>query len=301
MKAGLSSVKWKILRRAGQVAVIAVLLSPAFGFTFFTGTLVSGELFGVSLTDPLAAIDHTLATKSFTPEVLSGALLLVVFYFLVGARVFCSWVCPVHLLSELAGMLRPRSVFPTKRRLSRKYWVLGVFLILSLVVSAPVFEIFSPIGAATQNIALGFRGERAIPGSEAFDLVHTGDDAADLVVATDIGHPRFYFNLSLLLLLFIALMEIFWEKGWWCGYTCPVGALYSLVGRRSPLRIRMDYHACDKCGDCSRVCMVPHVLLSPVKGTTAWIRGGDCSNCMNCVDACPRYALKPRFTFAGRK
>jgi ferredoxin-type protein NapH len=245
----MSSAKWKILRRVVQVSVVAVLLSPAFGFTFFTGTLVSGELFGVSLTDPLAAVDHTLATRSFAPVIVAGALLLVVFYFLVGGRVFCSWVCPVHLVTELAGKLRPGPVFRLKRRLSRKYWVLGVVLLLSLVVSAPVFEIFSPIGAVTQNIALGFRGESAIPGSGAFGPDRAGDETANMGVATDTGRPRFYFNLSLLLLLFIALMEIFWEKGWWCGYTCPVGALYSLVGRWSPLRIRMDYHACDKCGD----------------------------------------------------
>ncbi len=295
------SGRWKTARRAVQIAIIFMLLSPALGLSFFSGTLISGELFGISLTDPLAAIDHTLATRSVSTGVLTGALLLLVFYFLVGGRVFCSWVCPVHLISEIAGQFKDRSIFRMKRHPSRKYWVLGLVMVLSLVAAKPVFEIISPIGAISQNLALGLRGERAIPGSENFDLEGLDGSVSGLAVAADSGGALFFFNLSLLLLLFIALMEVFGSSGWWCGSTCPVGALYSILGRLSPLRIKINHETCNQCNDCSGVCMVPHVLLTPVEGSTAWVLSGDCSNCMNCVDTCTQFALKPRFNFVGRK
>jgi len=301
MKTDPFSARWKLLRRLVQLLVIFMLVSPALGYSFFSGTLISGELFGLSLTDPLAAIDHTLATRSIVPGVLIGAFIVVVFYFLVGGRVFCSWVCPVHLISETAGRIKGKPIFRLNRHPSRKYWVLGGVLALSLGVATPVFEIISPIGAVSQNLALGFRGDRVVPGSENFDLEGLDDSVNKLAVATDSGGSRFFFNVSLLLLLFIALMEIFGSSGWWCGSTCPVGALYSILGRYSPLKIKIDHDACNQCRECSTVCMVPHVLVTPVDGNTAWVRSGDCSNCMNCVDACSQFALKPRFFSVGRK
>ena len=80
MKTAPFSARWKLLRRLVQLLVIFMLVSPALGYSFFSGTLISGELFGLSLTDPLAAIDHTLATRSIVPGILIGAFIVVVFY-----------------------------------------------------------------------------------------------------------------------------------------------------------------------------------------------------------------------------
>lgn len=270
----LRANKWKVARRTVQLSAIFLLLSPVLGFGFFRGTLISGELLGVSLSDPLAALDYALAARTFAADVLFGGLLVLVFYFVVGGRAFCSWVCPVHLVSEVAGRLRGnKPVLRGRPPLSRKYWVLGLVLLLSLVTARPVFEVVSPIGAISQNIALGYR-----PAGTGLML-----------------------NASLLLVLFIFLMEVYVARGWWCGSTCPVGALYALAGRRSPVRVEIDHEACDNCGDCFRVCMVPDVLKPPVQRSTAAVLSGDCSRCMDCVDACTQDALKPRFSTAGRR
>ena len=39
---------------------------------------------------------------------LLGAAIVLVFYPLVGGRVFCAWVCPVNLVTDLAGWLRTK-------------------------------------------------------------------------------------------------------------------------------------------------------------------------------------------------
>jgi ferredoxin-type protein NapH len=299
----LRSNRWKVARRSVQILVILLLLSPALGFGFFRGTLISGELFGLALNDPLAALDYTLAARNLSFGLVAGALVVLAFYFVVGGRVFCSWVCPVHLVSEAGGLFRGKSpafgrkspLTGRKQPLTRKYWVLGLVLLLSLVTARPVFEIVSPIGAASQNIALGPRLDAGIAGAGS-----NGTDTSAPVAAVPAG-TGFLFNASLLLVLFIFLMEVFVARGWWCGSTCPVGALYALVGRSSPTRVKIDHEACNNCGDCLRVCMVSDVLTSPLKGNTESVTSGDCSNCMNCVDACTQDALKLGFSITGRK
>ena len=39
---------------------------------------------------------------------LLGGALVLVFYFLVGGRSFCAWVCPVNPLADLAAWLKRR-------------------------------------------------------------------------------------------------------------------------------------------------------------------------------------------------
>lgn len=297
MTGWLDNNRWKLVRRSVQILVIVLLLTPAFGFGFFQGTLISGELFGVTLVDPLAALDYTLAARVLSASVLTGAIIVVAFYFVVGGRVFCSWACPIHLVSEIAGRLRSRFAIshtggPTSRR---KYWILAAVIGLSLVTARPVFEVVSPIGAVTQNIALGARPDAG--------TAWAGVDweSREVAVLDASGKSRLLFNVSLLLVVLIALMELFVAKGWWCARTCPVGALYALVGRWSPVRIRIDNEMCNQCGDCLKVCMVPEVLEFPVKKETNWVLSGDCSNCLNCVDACTQRALTLRFLIAGRK
>ncbi len=60
----LSANPRRALRHLVQAVTLFVLVSPLLGYSFFRGSLISAELFGVQLTDPLAAIDFMLATQS---------------------------------------------------------------------------------------------------------------------------------------------------------------------------------------------------------------------------------------------
>ncbi|KAA3596780.1 MAG: 4Fe-4S binding protein [Calditrichaeota bacterium] len=287
--------KWKITRRIVQIGVILLLMTPIFGFSFFKGTLISSEIFGISLTDPFAFLDYTLATKTIYLPLLVSAILILGFYFLVGGRVFCSWICPIFILTEISEKLHDKfGVFNYKPSDSQKYWVLGVLLVLSLVTSKPVFEWISPIGIISQNIALGvdfqgseFGSELALGSGEDF-----GTSKEFLIEGRNETEWRFLFNSSLWLIFAIFLIDVFVAKGWWCKSTCPVGAFYSIVHKTSPTKIKIDHEVCTSCGDCFKVCLVSEVLKEPVKGTTKWVNDGVCTNCMNCVDACPENALK---------
>ncbi len=290
----LKNNKWKFIRRLVQSSVLFVLVSPVLGLHIFKGSLISGEFFGISLTDPLAAIDFMLASKSVYVPLLLGALLILVFYFVVGGRVFCGWVCPVFLLTEAAEKLHKRlTVFNHKPSSNQKYWVLGIVLFLSFVTSKPVFEMVSPIGILSQNISQGLDYQGAVFGRElALESGKAYGNVKADILADRVEKWRFVFNRSLWIILTIFLIDVFVTRGWWCKYTCPVGAFYSLVGRRSPTKIKIDHTACDNCGLCFQVCFVQEVLVAPVQGNTDWVVDGVCTNCLNCVDVCPEKALK---------
>jgi len=247
--------KWFIARRVLQLAVIALIATPLFGLTIFTGNLSAGSLLGLSLVDPLAFLQATLAGRIFVVSFLGSALIVAVFYFLVGGRTFCGWICPVYLLTEIGEKFRRRlgtggRTYP----LGGLRWSLAATLAISLAAGVPLFEILSPIGITARAI-------------------------------------MFKSWLPLLLVAAIIIAEVFLARRIWCRSLCPVGGFYSLLGHFSPVRISFTQHLCTSCGGCTRVCPVEEVLAPPLKDGVRQVASGDCTRCGDCIDVCPTRAL----------
>jgi hypothetical protein len=106
----LRAHKWLILRRISQFGILGLfLLGPLAGIWIVKGNLNYSYTLGVlPLTDPYVAL-QSLAT-GHVPETLGliGVAIVVSFYLLVGGRVYCSWVCPVNVVTDAAGWLRNR-------------------------------------------------------------------------------------------------------------------------------------------------------------------------------------------------
>ncbi|NOR51135.1 MAG: 4Fe-4S binding protein, partial [Gammaproteobacteria bacterium] len=136
-----------------------------------------------------------------------------------------------------------------------------IFALLALVTGYTVFEVISPTGILSRALIYG-------PG------------------------------LILLWVVFILLIELLYSRRFWCRYACPIGLTYGLVGQISPLRIQYTIEDCHHEGDCRKVCLVPHVLDTVIKGRatdTAVPIGADCTRCGLCVDVCPTGSLKYNF------
>ncbi len=286
--------KWRILRRIVQLSMVFLLLSHLLKLGIFRGTLISGELFGVSLVDPFAAIDFMMAAKTVYIPLVLGALILVGFYFIVGGRVFCGWVCPIYWLSEISAKLHKKfALYNMKPSASFKYYLFVIFLLLSVVTSKPVFELISPIGIISQNIALGIDKPQAQFGKELESSVDISDSGYSPSLMSDSYYDwQILFNSSLWLIVLILLVDIFISRGWWCRFACPVGTFYTLLGKYSPVKIKIDHVACTKCNECFDVCLPSNVLIDPVRGKTNWVIDSSCTNCLNCIDICPEDALK---------
>lgn len=251
----LSRARLRLIRRTVQFLIIALIASPLFGINVFHGNLSAAELLGISLTDPLAFLQATGASHVFTASFFGSALLVAGFYFLVGGRTFCAWVCPIHLLTEMGEKMRRLFGFGQRTfALSGIRWSFAATIAISLLAGVPLFEIISPIGITARAIMF-----KSWP--------------------------------PLLLVLGILVVEIFFARRIWCRSLCPVGGFYSLLGRFSPVRVGFTPHLCTYCGDCTHICPVEEVLEAPLTDNKRQVADGDCTRCGDCIDICPTKAL----------
>lgn len=107
-KGWLKAHRWLVLRRASQLGILALfLLGPLAGLWVVKGNLSSSlTLDLLPLTDPYLLLQSLAAGHVPGWTAIVGALIVLVFYLLVGGRVYCSWVCPVNVLTDTAAWLR---------------------------------------------------------------------------------------------------------------------------------------------------------------------------------------------------
>ena len=252
----MSFRKWTTARRFVQLLMIALLSSPLAGLAIFSGNLAAAELIGIPLADPLAFLQVLFGAKVLVWSYLGSALLVTVFYFLLGGRSFCGWVCPVGFVTELADKLRPRLVLYSKTfDLSLNRWMLAITLLVVLLTSVPLFEVISPIGIVGRAVA-------------------------------------FTAIWPMLLVVAILLVELLAARRVWCRSLCPLGGYYALIGRFSPVRVGFVKERCTHCNECINVCPVEEVLAPSLEEGARQVVAGDCTRCMACLDACPEKALE---------
>ena len=100
----------------------------------------------------------------------------------------------------------------------------------------------------------------------------------------------------------LLLIEIFYSRRAWCRYGCPIGLTYGVVGLTSPFIVHYDLTKCFHEGECRKVCLVPHVLDTVIKGRARAMSvdiGADCTRCGRCIDQCPTGALTYKYKGLG--
>lgn len=74
-----------------------------------------------------------------------------------------------------------------------------------------------------------------------------------------------------------------------CTYACPYGALFGLVDRFAPGRIRVT-DACEGCGHCTATCS-SNVIVHEEVARFGMVVDSGCMKCLDCVSVCPKEAL----------
>ena len=258
-KGWLLAHKWLLLRRASQIAILLFfLVGPWFGLWIVKGNLNYSYTLGVlPLTDPYLLLQMLVTGQS--PERLAwiGVALVIAFYLLVGGRAYCSWVCPVNLVTDFANWLRARLGLKGGAHLSRRtrYWILGMTLVVAAVTGTIAWEMVNPVSMLHRGLFFG------------------------------IG-----FAWAVILVVF--LFDLFVMRHGWCGHLCPVGAFYSLIGKVSLLRVKLPAReACNDCMDCFAVCPEQQVIrpaLKAINGAPPVILEENCTNCGRCIDVCSK-------------
>lgn len=268
VKGWLRAHKWLLLRRLSQLGILALFLAgPWFGVWVVKGNLSSSlTLDLLPLTEPFLLLQQLAAGHWPYREALIGGGIVLAFYLLVGGRMFCSWVCPVNLVSDAAAWLRRRLGLKGGKvpSANTRYWLLGFVLLAALATGTLAWEWVNPVSMLHRGLIFGF--------GLAWGLVG-GIFCYDLLIA-----PR-----------------------GWCGHLCPQGAFYALLGRRALLRISADRRAaCNDCMDCFAVCPEPQVIRPALKGVGQdhpLVLDADCTTCGRCVDVCGKdvFRITTRF------
>ena len=165
-KGWLKAHRWLLLRRISQLGILALfMLGPLAGVWLVKGNLNYSLTLGVlPLSDPYVALQALMA--GHVPEKLGlvGVAIVLVFYLLVGGRVYCSWVCPVNLVTDAAGWLRARLGIKGTGQLSRqtRYWMLAMTLVGSAASGVLLWELINPVSMLHRGLIFGLGAAWAI-------------------------------------------------------------------------------------------------------------------------------------------
>lgn len=261
--------RWLLLRRLSQFGVLACFLAgPLFGVWVLRGDMAASRLFNtVPLTDPYILLQSMMAGQAPAFTALLGAMIVAGFYLLVGGRVYCSWVCPLNMLTDLAAWLRRRFGIRESAHFAAagRYWLLATMLVLAIISNTVVWELVNPVTMVSRGLLFGMG-----------------------------------FGWSVIVAVF--LFDLLVAKNGWCGHLCPVGAFFSLLAIVSPLRVRAGGRRnCTNCLECFAVCPEPQVIAPALRGEAAGrgvvILSPNCTNCGRCIDVCAErvFAFGTRF------
>ena len=265
-------LRFTIARRFVQFCVLGAFIGTfRYGFSLLDRKFLQGDLSSsrvletIPLADPFAALQRFVAQYWLSKETLIGAGIILAVYWVFSGRSFCSWVCPMNLVTDFAFWLREKLGLKTNvLSLSSKlrYVFLVVALILSFVTGSAAFEAISPQGILWRESVFGFSMGAL---SAVFGIL-----ALDLAVS----------------------------KRGWCGHLCPLGAFWALWGKIGLVKVRFDDETCTRCGDCIKVCPEPQVINFKQAAKYGMIHSGECVNCGKCVSVCPEKSLtfSTRFT-----
>jgi polyferredoxin/uncharacterized protein with FMN-binding domain len=207
---------------------------------------------------------------TFSFSALSYQLLLLLAVIPVTAlmgRFFCGYFCAFGALGDLLWFIsgkvrkkRPAAISESADRVLRllKYGILGFIVLLIWTFGAVSFgSTFSPW--TIFGMFASFSGWPSV----------------SYLLTAGAG-----------LLLLIMIGSLFVER-FFCRYLCPLGAILSLISRLRVFHISKPHSACGSCSLCTKSCAMGLSLYRVDR-----VASGDCINCFQCVDACPRRNVK---------
>jgi len=256
-KGWLRAHKWLLLRRFSQISILSLfLIGPLFGIWIVKGNMSSSLTLDVlSLTDPFVFVQSLLSGHMVETTAVVGALIVFGFYALLGGRVYCAWVCPINIVTDIADWFYRKLNIKSPVHFSKnnRYALLAAILAVTIVSGIMVWELVNPVTMLQRELvfAMGF---------------------------------------SWVLILAIFIVDAFISRRAWCGRFCPMGAFYSLLGTVSFIRVNaLNRGACNDCMDCYVVCPEPQVIKPVLKKgdeLNPVILAGNCTNCGRCIDVC---------------
>jgi len=262
--------RFTVLRRTVQLSIMVFFIGGSLlGWHALRGNLSTSKVFdAMPLADPYAILQILAAGKTVAGEAVIGALIVALFFGLFAGRAFCSWVCPLNVVTDAADWVREKTGLDSAGKsfaLNRnvRYWIVGISLAVSFATGIAAFEWISPISMLHRGIIFGM-------------------------------------GLGWIIIFAVFLFDLLLVKRGFCGHLCPLGGIYSLIASFSLVRVRHGSGKCTRCMKCLEVCPERHVL-SMVGEISGAVLSGECTNCGRCVEICDFDAMKFGIRFSPEK
>ena len=189
-------------------------------------------------------------------------LTTVILATIILGRFFCGWICTFGSYNDLVHFIS-KNIFKVKFKINPKVdAVLKYTKYLILVLIATISWTF---------------GSTILEGTSPWDAFAQITDISNVISSLAIG---------LILLILITIGAFFIER-FFCRYLCPLGAIFTLVSKISIFKFNKPNDKCGKCMACTSNCSMGLPLYEINS-----VRGGECINCFNCLEICPRKNTK---------
>ncbi|MDR0448709.1 MAG: 4Fe-4S binding protein [Treponema sp.] len=213
-----------------------------------------------------------IAGKTNLQRLFSGTMTLfffmLVFAFLFG-RAFCGNICPFGGLQEFIGKITKRKLkVPAQTDITLrffKYIVLVFVTGMAWITASLWISPYDPYAAFAHIWA----------GRSLFNETGPGFIILIIVLAASMVIDRFF-----------------------CKYLCPAGALYGIMAKISPAKIKRSACTscnCQTCGQCSKTCPM-NIDVS----NTELVKSAECIMCGQCITACPSQKNCIKVTVFGK-
>lgn len=275
-------------RRRSRLAALRVAVSSGA-----VGALLAGLLFAEVPAG--AAAGRWFAYTQLLPallhwRLLAGSALLLAFPLvlltsLVVGRAYCSFLCPLGAVEDLAYFLsrktlRPRLHFQPAHRWLRLATLVAA-LSLSLLGSSLLLSLLEPYSIVHRGL---WSAAALLGGRLRFSVGPAETPPGRLLDAAPL--------LLSALLLFALVVTAAWKGRLYCTSLCPAGAVLALTARFSLLRIRFLEERCTFCGACERRSPARCIDLKARRIDTT-----SCVVCFSCLEVCRHGALR----YGGRR
>lgn len=185
-------------------------------------------------------------------------LITTILLTLLLGRFFCGWLCAFGTYNDWIYLLS-KNVFKINFKVNEK--VDSILKYTKYVILLGILMI-----VCTFQIKL-------LSGTSPWDA---------FAQITDFSYVLTNITIGLIILVLITIGALFVER-FFCRYLCPLGALFSIFSKINIFKIKKPSDRCGKCKICTNNCSMGLPLYKMQD-----VRGGDCINCLKCIDVCPR-------------